>query len=66
MRANILSGIALRFCPARGMREKIVTRYEALAGSRNPMFQKFGEASEAVQYSGRIVEGAWECPYRRR
>lgn len=48
-----------------GIREKIMVRDEALAGSRNPMLQKFGEKSEAPQYSGRLVEGAWQCPYRR-
>jgi FPC/CPF motif-containing protein YcgG len=48
-----------------GIREKIMARDESLAGSRNPMLQKFGEKSEAPQYSGRVVEGAWQCPYRR-
>ena len=48
-----------------GMREKIMVRDEALAGSRNPMLQMFGEKSAAPQYSGRIVEGAWSCPYHR-
>ena len=48
-----------------GMREKIGRRDERLAGSRNPMLAKFGEKSEASQYSGRLVEEAWRCPYHR-
>jgi uncharacterized protein len=47
------------------LRERISKRDEALAGSRNPMLQAFGENSEATQYSGRIVDAAWQCPYRR-
>lgn len=46
-----------------GMREKIMTRDEALAGSRNPMLARHGEASEARQYSGRSVEDGWRCPF---
>ncbi len=47
-----------------GMREKIMVRDEALAGSRNPMLQRHGEASEARQYSGRAVGSDWACPFR--
>jgi FPC/CPF motif-containing protein YcgG len=47
-----------------GMREKIMVRDEALAGSRNPMLQRHGEASEARQYSGRVVEPDWRAPFR--
>jgi FPC/CPF motif-containing protein YcgG len=46
-----------------GMREKIMVRDEALAGSRNPMLARHGEASEARQYSGRVVDDAWQCPF---
>ena len=46
-----------------GMREKIMVRDEALAGSRNPMLQRHGEASEAPQYSGRVVPADWRCPF---
>lgn len=46
------------------MREKILRRDEALAGSRNPMLARHGEISEARQYSGRAVDGAWACPFR--
>lgn len=46
-----------------GMREKILVRDEALAGSRNPMLERFGNNSEARQYSGRIVEDDWQAPF---
>lgn len=46
-----------------GMREKILVRDEALAGSRNPMLARHGESSEARQYSGRAVGADWRCPF---
>jgi FPC/CPF motif-containing protein YcgG len=46
------------------MREKIMVRDEAVAGSRNAMLARHGEASEARQYSGRQVDEAWRCPFR--
>ena len=49
-----------------GLKEKIAKRDEALAGSRNPMLHTFGESSEAPQYSGRVVEDTWKCPYHRQ
>ena len=49
-----------------GMREKILVRDEALAGSRNPMLARHGTASEARQYSGRVVDDAWACPFHYR
>ena len=45
------------------MREKILERDEAFAGSINPMIARHGEASEARQYSGRQVDPAWQCPF---
>ncbi|MEH3046000.1 guanitoxin biosynthesis heme-dependent pre-guanitoxin N-hydroxylase GntA [Sphingomonas adhaesiva] len=45
------------------MREAIMARDEAVAGSRNPMLARHGEASEAPQYSGRVVDAAWRCPF---
>lgn len=45
------------------MREKILTRDEAIAGSRNPMLARHGEISEARQYSGRAVSETWQCPF---
>jgi FPC/CPF motif-containing protein YcgG len=46
------------------MRERILERDVALAGSVNPMLARHGEASEARQYSGRTVEPDWQCPFR--
>lgn len=46
-----------------GMREKILVRDELLAGSRNPMLARYGESSEARQYSGRQVGEGWEAPF---
>lgn len=45
------------------MREKIMMRDEALAGTRNPMLARHGEMSEARQYSGRVVEEGWRCTF---
>jgi hypothetical protein len=45
------------------MREKIMVRDEAIAGSRNPMLARHGEISEARRYSGREVDTAWRCPF---
>jgi FPC/CPF motif-containing protein YcgG len=45
------------------MREKILVRDEQLAGSRNPMLARHGDASEARQYSGRAVEAGWAAPF---
>lgn len=45
------------------MREAIMVRDEAVAGSRNPMLARHGEASEARQYSGRAVDPSWRCPF---
>lgn len=47
-----------------GMRKKILARDEQLAGTINPMLSRHGEASEARQYSGRIVDAGWACPFR--
>jgi len=46
------------------MRERILARDAELAGSTNPMLTRHGEASEAAQYSGRVVENDWKCPFR--
>lgn len=48
------------------MREKIMVRDEAVAGSRNPMLARHGETSEARQYSGRAVDTEWRCPFSYR
>jgi FPC/CPF motif-containing protein YcgG len=48
------------------LRETILKRDEAIAGSTNPMLTRFGEASEAKQYSGRSVPNDWVCPFEGR
>src|ERR1700744_2964789 len=45
------------------LRESILERDVAIAGSINPMLARHGEASEARQYSGRAVERDWSCPF---
>lgn len=45
------------------MREAILDRDVALAGSMNPMLARHGEMSEARQYSGRVVGTEWRCPF---
>ena len=45
------------------LRTSILSRDQALAGSMNPMLARFGEISEARQYSGRAVEDGWACPF---
>lgn len=48
------------------LRAAILDRDEAVAGSANPMLARHGEKSEARQYSGRIVDNDWECPFSGR
>jgi len=48
------------------LRSSILQRDEALAGSVNPMLARHGEVSEARQYSGRVVDEEWRCPFRPR
>jgi len=48
------------------MQEAIRARDVALQGSINPVLARFGEASEARQYSGRAVEAAWKCPFHSK
>ncbi len=45
------------------MREAILARDLALAGDLNPMLARYGETSEARQYSGRLVGADWACPF---
>ena len=46
------------------MRDKIIARDVALAGTPNPMLAQHGEASAARQFSGRAVNDDWQCPFR--
>ncbi len=48
------------------LHDRIIERDVKLAGSANPMLARHGEASEARQYSGRMVDDAWQCPFHRR
>jgi FPC/CPF motif-containing protein YcgG len=48
------------------LRSAITERDIAYSGSRNPMLASHGEASEARQYSGRQLDGAWRCPFSAR
>lgn len=48
------------------LRTSILDRDLSLAGSLNPMLARHGEGSEARQYSGRLVDSQWECPYSGR
>ena len=45
------------------LRDTILDRDLALNGSSNPMLARFGENSEARQYSGRAVGADWRCPF---
>lgn len=48
------------------MQTAIRKRDTALQGSVNPMLSRFGEASEAIQYSGRAVQEGWKCPFHKK
>lgn len=48
------------------MQTAIRRRDTALQGSINPNLADFGQDSEALQYSGRVVEPDWRCPLRVR
>jgi len=45
------------------MRDQIRQRDVELQGSVNPMLKNHGEASEAIQYSGRAAGRGWQCPF---
>ena len=45
------------------MQAAIRARDVKLQGSVNPVLARFGESSEARQYSGRAVEESWKCPF---
>lgn len=48
------------------LREAIMRRDVALAGSANPMLAEHGHGSAARQYSGRVVDESWRCPFSGR
>lgn len=45
------------------LRRSIIERDVAIAGAPNPMLARHGESSEARQYSGRLVDSDWRCPF---
>ena len=45
------------------MRETILDRDRKLAGDVNPMLTRHGDKSAAAQYSGRMVDDDWACPF---
>lgn len=45
------------------LRDVITERDIAYSSSRNPMLSTHGTASEARQYSGRLLEDGWRCPF---
>ena len=45
------------------LRDTIRARDVAYSGSVNPMLQNFGDASEAYQYTGKMLDAAWQCPF---
>lgn len=45
------------------LRDTIRARDEAYSGSINPMLRNFGDASEAYQYTGKLLDDAWQCPF---
>ena len=47
------------------LRHSIIERDIALTGSANPMLARYGERSEASQYSGREVLENWLCPFQK-
>jgi FPC/CPF motif-containing protein YcgG len=48
------------------LRDRIRARDVARHGSINPMLADHGQSSEARQYSGRVVEADWRCPFVAR
>lgn len=45
------------------LQSTIRARDVELEGDINPMLTQFGEASEALQYSGRQLDESWKCPF---
>jgi uncharacterized protein len=47
--------------------KKVIRKNELFfSGSVNPMLQDFGHGLEAPQYSGRVVDADWECPFQKK
>ena len=48
-----------------GMQKVIRRREIELQGSINPVLARYGDASEARQYSGVAVSAGWKCPFHQ-
>ncbi len=48
------------------IRATIIERDENLSGTINPMLAQHGQSSEARQYSGRILDDEWKCPFHAK
>lgn len=51
---------AERYTP---IKESVRKRDVAYSGSVNPMLADFGKSSEAMQYSGKVYDKNWQCPF---
>jgi FPC/CPF motif-containing protein YcgG len=45
------------------MKETVRKRDTVFSGSVNPMLADFGQSSEASQYSGKLYDETWKCPF---
>lgn len=48
------------------MQQIVRSRDTVYSGSVNPMLSDFGASSEAMQYSGRIYDETWKCPFKNK
>lgn len=48
------------------MQRTIRRRDTRLQGSANPSLENYGAQSEARQYSGRLVDPDWQCPFHKK
>lgn len=48
------------------IRETILQRDERFSGSVNPMLAQHGQSPATMQYSGRVLEEGWKCPFSAR
>ncbi len=48
------------------IKEAILERDIKLSGSINPMLAQHGTSPASMQYSGRVLEEGWKCPFRMR
>ena len=56
--------VAMREAGKYDSMERVVRQRDTeLQGSINPVLARHGEASEAMQYSGRSVSAGWACPF---